>query len=301
MIAAEIAAALGAACRSGDWWRCLCPVHGSRTGRSATLALRDGDRGLIIKCFADCDPRDVLAELRRRGLIAGRGDKARPAPLISRRDNHADVAGRVAMASRLWEAAQDARGSPVARYLASRGITLPPPPSLRWAPRCCHWEARAWLPAMLAAIVNVDGGLIGVHRTFLAPGGSGKADVAPQKAMLGRAAGGAVRLGPAAEMLMIGEGIETCLSAAQATGMPAWAALSTSGLRALVLPPIVREIVILADNDANGAGAAAACDAARRWLSAGRAVRLAMPPDLGDFNDMHVDRLHGTAPCRSVT
>ena len=33
MTAGEIAAA-------GAWWRCRCPVHGSR---GATLALRDGD------------------------------------------------------------------------------------------------------------------------------------------------------------------------------------------------------------------------------------------------------------------
>jgi hypothetical protein len=52
MTAAEIAARLGAAHRAGRFWRCLCPVHGSRTGRSATLALRDGDHGLIVKCFA---------------------------------------------------------------------------------------------------------------------------------------------------------------------------------------------------------------------------------------------------------
>ena len=44
------------------------------------------------------------------------------------------------------------------------------------------------------------------------------------------AAGGAVRLAPAAEKLMVGEGIETVLAAMQATGMPGWAALSTSGL-----------------------------------------------------------------------
>jgi hypothetical protein len=42
MIAAEIAGALGAAQRSGQWWRCLCSVLGSRTGSSATLALIDG-------------------------------------------------------------------------------------------------------------------------------------------------------------------------------------------------------------------------------------------------------------------
>jgi hypothetical protein len=44
MTAAEIATVLGLAHRSGRWWRCRCPVHGSR---GATLALRDGDRALV--------------------------------------------------------------------------------------------------------------------------------------------------------------------------------------------------------------------------------------------------------------
>jgi putative DNA primase/helicase len=277
MTAGDIACALGAAHRSGVWWRCVCPVHGSRTGRSATLALRDGDRGLIIKCFADCDPRDIFAELRRRGLIAGRGDEARPAPLISRRDNHADVAGRVAMASRLWEAAQDARGSPVARYLASRGITLPPPPSLRWAPRCWHPNGLL-LPAMIARIDGPDGELIGIHRTFLRPDGKDKADIKPQKAMMGRAAGGAVRLGPAADALLIGEGIESTLAAMQECNIRAWAALSTSGMIALALPLIVRSVIIAADNDSNGAGQRAAQIAAQRWIGEGRRVSVWISP-----------------------
>ena len=55
MAVAEIAAALGGAPRSAGWWRCPCPVHG---GRGATLALRDGERGLIVKCWVGCDPRD---------------------------------------------------------------------------------------------------------------------------------------------------------------------------------------------------------------------------------------------------
>jgi len=58
------------------------------------------------------------------------------------------------------------------------------------------------------------------------------------------------------DVLMIGEGIETCLAAMQETGHPAWAALSTSGLRALDLPKAVRDVIVLADGDDPGEAAA---------------------------------------------
>jgi len=73
-----------------------------------------------------------------------------------------------------------------------------------------------------------------------------------------------------------------------ATGHPAWAALSTSGLRALDLPKDVRDIVILADAD--DAGEAAAQDCAMRWKRQGRRVRVARPPRGLDFNDMLLGR-----------
>jgi putative DNA primase/helicase len=146
---------------------------------------------------------------------------------------------------------------------------------------------------MVAAIVNVAGELIGVHRTYLRPDGTGKADVEPAKALLGRSSGGAVRLAPAAATLMVAEGIETAAAAMQATGQPAWAALSTSGMVALVLPSIVRNVIILADNDVNGAGERAARTAAARWLSEGRRIKIAMPPEPGtDFNDVLMGRAY---------
>jgi DNA primase len=92
-------------------------------------------------------------------------------------------------------------------------------------------------------------------------------------------------------MLMVGEGIETCLAAMQATGQPAWAALSTSGLRVLDLPRDVREVILLADGDV--AGEAAARDAGRRWMREGRRVRIARPPWGLDFNDLLLTRPFG--------
>jgi putative DNA primase/helicase len=106
--------------------------------------------------------------------------------------------------------------------------------------------------------------------------------------MLGPCRGGAVRLAASGNVLMVGEGIETCLAAMQVTGHPAWAALSTSGLRALDLPDDVRDVIVLADGDEPGEAAARAC--AWRWKREGRHVRIAHPPQGLDFNDMLMGR-----------
>jgi len=86
---------------------------------------------------------------------------------------------------------------------------------------------------------------------------------------------------------MIGEGIETCLAAMQASGKPAWAALSTAGLRNLEIPEHVKEVIVLADGDLPGEEAAQY--AARRWVHQGRRVRIAMAPKGKDFNDLLLD------------
>ena len=52
-----------------------------------------------------------------------------------------------------------------------------------------------------------------VQRTFLARDGSGKAPVEPERMMLGPCRGGVARLGNPGEVLLVGEGIETCLAA----------------------------------------------------------------------------------------
>jgi DNA primase len=102
--------------------------------------------------------------------------------------------------------------------------------------------------------------------------------------MLGPCQGGAVRLGAVRDLLMVGEGIETCLAAMQATGKPAWAALGTSGLRNLELPEHVNGVIVLADGDEAGEAAARSCGS--KWYREGRRVRIARPPRGLDFNDL---------------
>ena len=91
-------------------------------------------------------------------------------------------------------------------------------------------------------------------------------------------------LGPVARKITIAEGIETALSVMQPTGLPTWAALSTSGMKALKLPRKVREVVIAADGDEPGRKAARAL--AARFVREGRRVRIMQAPDGKDWNDI---------------
>jgi hypothetical protein len=170
------------------------------------------------------------------------------------------------------------------------------PASLRLHPHLKHPSGGMW-PGMVALVVNaLTGKPIGVHRTFLTRDGTGKAPVVPDRMMLGPCRGGVVRLAEATDTVMVGEGIETCLAAMQATGEPTWAALSTSGLRSCDLPRPIADVTILADAD--GPGEAAAQSAARRWICEGRRVRIARPTGgHKDFNDL---LRAGTADRRSA-
>jgi putative DNA primase/helicase len=82
----------------------------------------------------------------------------------------------------------------------------------------------------------------------------------------------------------------------QLHGLPGWAALSACGIKNLALPPEVRRIAIVADNDHNCTGWRAAVAAARRWIFEGRRVRIDLPPIPGsDWNDVLISRGFGRA------
>jgi putative DNA primase/helicase len=289
MTAEAIAKALGGR-KAGGGWTALCPAHDDRT---PSLSIREADDNnkVLVHCHAGCDQERVIATLRGRGLWAE--NARRSTSRVSRRTpiectpDHGD-ANRTQAALANWQSAKPAQGTPVETYLAKRGICLPTPDALRFHAGLKHPSGGIW-PVMVALVTNgADGRPLAIHRTFLARDGAGKAPVDPQKMMFGPCRGGAVRLADPSEVLMVGEGIETCLAAMLARGHPAWAALSTSGLRSLDLPTDVRDVIVLADGDE--AGEAAAQDCALRWRRQGRRVRIARPPHGLDFNDLLLGR-----------
>jgi len=287
--------------RSGDEWR-LANIRGDapRKMGSCVIALRGAHAGDWIDFDGNQGggPISAIEEatgLKGRALIAEAAEiagvapgaparRAPPTPPPSKRDPALEIA-------HILSAAQPIAGSPVARYLAGRGLTVPGGADLLFHPDLTHWETKTGYPAMLGQVRACDGAVIGLHRTYLASDNEAvtKAPIAKPKMMLGRVAGGTVRLAAigADGVLGLCEGIETGLAAMTAcAGLPVWATLSTSGLEQIDLPPAARRILILADNDVSGAGMRAADAAARRLRAQGRDVAIVLPPLEGeDFND----------------
>jgi hypothetical protein len=288
MKAETIAEALGGR-KAGVGWMARCPAHDDR---EPSLSIRHGGDGkVLVHCHASCDQGRVIAALRSRGLWDQNSHRQStpPAPRSSANErSHRDDAKRSEAALAIWKTTTPADGTLVESYFVQRGLQRSPPPTLRFHPRLKHPSGGIW-PAMVALVTQgADDTPLAIHRTFLARDGSGKAPVDPQKMMLGPCRGGAVRLRLPGNVLMVGEGLESCLAAMQSTGKAAWAALSTSGLRNLDLPREVRDVIVLADGD--DAGEVAARDCAWRWKREGRRVRIARPPQGMDFNDLLVGR-----------
>lgn len=280
MNAKNICEALG-----GTWFGnsglAFCPAHNNRN--TPALSIRNAPNGtLLAYCFAGCQFKEILAGLHTGGILDGTDEQnaRHHTSVVDRKDTV--VQRNSAYVRKIWGASRPIQGTLAHKYLASRGIGCALPDTLRYHSELLHSPSKTRYPALLAVIKGSSG--FAIHRTFLALDGSSKAPVSPAKMMLGPTKGGAVHLGADDGTLMIGEGIETCLSGAQVSGLPAWAALSTSGMKALVLPDHISDIIFLADGD--DAGEAAALDCARRSKRPDRRIRIARPPRGLDFNDL---------------
>jgi len=286
--------------REGRWWTVgdvantpgrslFVRLHGPEAGRGAAGKWRDaatGEHGDLLDLIARArgldNLRDVLDEARRFLSL--------PAP--QRPEPRAPVAaGSPDAARRLFYAGQPIKGTLAETYLRARGITyLDNLPALRFHPRCYYRAdenapVETW-PAMLAAVTDLDGTITGVHRTWLARDGSGKAPIATPRRAMGRLLGNGVRFGVAQDVVAVGEGIETMLALRCVVPMlPMVAALSASHLVAIALPRGLRRLYVARDSDFAGTRAAATLTdhAGRRGIEP-----IALSPLSDDFNeDLH--------------
>jgi phage/plasmid primase-like uncharacterized protein len=201
----------------------------------------------------------------------------------------ADSSANLERAEELWREAAPIAGTAGANYLAGRGIDIARAPDhggLRFHPRC-PWE-RTRTACVVARFTDATTGKpMGLHRRPIL--------LKEKPRSLGPTRGGCIRLWPddrVEQGLVIGEGVETTLAAAlkiEHRGtllQPAWAAGSDSNVANFPVLPGIEALTILVDNDANGAGQAAAAECLHRWRDAGREVTALIPERVKDFNDV---------------
>ncbi|MBY6239830.1 CHC2 zinc finger domain-containing protein [Methylosinus sp. Sm6] len=231
-----------------------CPVCGG--GRSAqrfevageswvcAVCQDGGDAIRLLQRATGCDFRAAVERLggAREMSDAERAEleqRARERSEKREREAQRYRAREIAAVRRLWEGAARAPFEVVAAYLQWRRCLAPASAMLRFAPELCFFHGQApdergpmaprvvhRGPAMLAAIVDNAGDFCGLHMTFLAPGGAGKAEIFDPEtgeALIAKKCRGAVKGGhivlravAAPRRLFIGEGIETVLSVATA-------------------------------------------------------------------------------------
>lgn len=286
MDAQRITRALGGIWR-GHYGLAFCPAHSNT--RTPALSLKNTEDGrLLIYCFAGCDFAAISDALKGLGLIAGaRHGYSSSQTEVNRvrAKQKAAVEKRALQAHRLWKEALPIKNTIAETYLRARAITAELSDTLRFHPAAWYSPSAKQLPALVALVEGAPS--FAVHRTYLATDGQSKASVEGNKMMLGSTAGGAVRLAEANGPLVVAEGIETALSCASGllhVHATIWAALSSSGMAALVLPSKPHRLTIATDGDE--AGQHAGQKLAARAHALGWCVSILSAPNGKDWNDI---------------
>ncbi|WEQ53704.1 toprim domain-containing protein [Komagataeibacter oboediens] len=275
-------------------------LHGGSDGRGRAGKWTDGATGqhgdlldIIRESLGLLDFRDVADEARRFLCLP----QSEPRQTADRGRSHAfshDTSGRASgtgtadAARRLWAMSRPIAGTQAETWLRHRDLThLTDLSSLRFHPDCYYRAdtdspTETW-PALIAAVTDLKGRMTGVHRTWLARDGKGKAPVGMPRRAMGDLLGHAVRFGMVSDVLAAGEGIETVLSLHEVMpDLPLAACLSSAHLAAMVFPPTLRRLYVLRDDDPAGDHAVTTLLA---WTQEAGIECLVLSPRLADFND----------------
>lgn len=233
-----------------------CPVCGGKdrfrfdnkknTGTYYCSHCGAGDGFTLLQKIFNCNFNEVCQKIMPIVGSLSINDKA-----PSEKDNKKLNAEAVSF----WKgAAKVVSNDPVSKYLTNRLGEIDIPPSLR-----CGMTSGN--PLMAAIVQDEKGAPVSCHRTFLTRDGK-KADLPnPKRLMAGSISshnGVCIRLSPVSKVLGIAEGIETALAASKIHNIPSWSAINATLLEKWTPPEGVEEVVIFADNDANGRGQKAA-------------------------------------------
>lgn len=286
-------------CGGKDRWR-FDDLEGRGTSICNQCGARDGV-ALVVE-LTGRGYGDVLGEID--GLVGNiKAEAPRQQIDPGKRDN---MLREVYLASK-----PIAPGDLAHRYLECRHIAERVyPDTLRFAPKLADGDGG--IRPCMVAMVGIHGDLrpngqqryVTMHRTFLRPDGSGKAEMAsPRKMMPGSVPDGAcVMLSdwPGYGPIGIAEGIETAMSASALFDMPVWAALNATMMEKWLPPAGADEVAIFADNDENFRGLKAGAILANKLKTRPEyqhlAVNLHLPKLAGtDFADEWTQHIGGKA------
>ncbi len=285
--------------RAGRELKACCPFHHDNTPSFTIYA--DDRRAHCFGCGWSGDVLDFVQQAYGVKLPAAI-DMLDGGALRELEQQRAPAKPRTDMrpvAERIVKDSVPIGGTPAAIYLRSRGITMDPPHTLRFArlapPKMegnglLAANGPGLLPTLVAIVTDAAGELVGLQRTYLTEDGRKAAtratdtDRKPKvKYSLGNVVGGSIQIGPPAASMLVTEGLEDGLTLAQALGRSVWVAAGTSMMPQMTFGPVTRAVVIGADGD--DAGDVAAMKAAEAFAKSGLATRIMRPtPPFKDFN-----------------
>ena len=265
------------------------PGH-SAADRSVSLMLT-GDR-VVVHAFNGVDWREVLDDLRRKGLIDARNAPRSISGAVSAAVAviHTPDRDRLAVARRIWDGGRPVWRTLSERYTRLRNIERPLPGQdiLRHhpdAPISAYGVNSRGKPAIMTAICDAEGDFSAVELTYLDPNGRRAVGLRLSRKTVGPVPpGSAIRIDPPDSEMLVGEGFPTTLSATECFQLPGWALMSTRNLRSWSAPEGVRSVLIAADRGKEGEASAELL--AMRLRRQGVRSSIWLPPEPhGDWNE----------------
>jgi hypothetical protein len=252
----------------GAYALCCCPAHDDRR---PSLSVRQSHKGILVHCFAGCEPADVLREIAR--LPAGARATVPTSGAYPRQSR--------GNPRRLWESGKPIVATLGAQYLAGRHLSIDLP-DVRFHPRCPLGPKprTRYRPALLVAL-REKLELKAIQRIFLDP-----ATVrCTAKMLLGKPGRAAWRARTSARSLALAEGFEDAAAFTKLTGIPCWAALGGERLPLLKLPDDLDHLILAPDHDR--AGRIAAQKAKAAYQQPGLTIETRYPLPFKDWAAMN--------------
>lgn len=217
---------------SGNRAMCHCPAHDDRT---PSLSIRQGEKTILVHCFAGCTGADVLSEIRKLRGHHFEYETAKPA---KERQNGS-------IYKKIWADAGPVEGSLAEQYLNDiRGFTSIAP-DLRYHAECPKGSGKdvTFQPALLVGVFELET-LRAVQRIFL----DQKTCDYTDKMMIGKPRAGAWPRKMVGNHINVAEGFETAAAYSQITERETISCFGIRRFPAIRFPGHVKYVTYLPDN-----------------------------------------------------